>query len=210
MSERVAQATATTTGPAGVLVEIARELRAEGTVISPHVVDPPDTPTIGLLVALGPSRRGLATEYAGIVERVREGYLLHYEAPRVIAGADRDLALLAGDHLYALGLERLARLGDLETVRELADLISLCAQLHSDSRGGAETARALWLATAAAIAGDANERYRAAKAAVRDGAASAAEALRVAASEMATAAGLEAPLAEAADALESAADRGAS
>jgi hypothetical protein len=207
MSENRAHATA----PAAVLVEIARELRAEGTVISPHVVDPADAPAVGLLVAHGPRRHRLATEYAGIIERVREGYLLHYERPRVIAGADRDLTLLAGDHLYALGLERLARLGDLETVRELADLISLCAQLHSgDSRGGAETARALWLATAVAIAAGTNERYRAAKAAVRDGTPGAAtRELRAAASEIAAAARLDAPLAEAAYAIESAADRGA-
>ena len=33
---------------------------------------------------------------------------------RVVRGAEPDLALLAGDYLYALGLERLAALGDLE------------------------------------------------------------------------------------------------
>ena len=38
---------------------------------------------------------------------------------------DPDLALLAGDRLYALGLERLAALGDLEAVAELADVIAL-------------------------------------------------------------------------------------
>ena len=63
-----------------------------------------------------------------MVEAVREGYLLHYGEPRMLAGHDPDLALLAGDYLYALGLERLAALGDPEAVRELSDLISLCAQ----------------------------------------------------------------------------------
>ena len=38
---------------------------------------------------------------------VREGYELHYARP----GADPDLALLDGDHLYAAGLERLAAEG---------------------------------------------------------------------------------------------------
>ena len=38
---------------------------------------------------------------------------------------DPDLALLLGDQLYALGLARLAELGDLDAVAELADLISL-------------------------------------------------------------------------------------
>ena len=44
-----------------------------------------------------------------MVEAVREGYLLHYGEPRLLVGADADLALLAGDYLYALGLERLPR-----------------------------------------------------------------------------------------------------
>jgi len=39
--------------------------------------------------------------------------------------------LLAGDHLYALGLARLAALGDLDAVAELADVISLSAQAHA-------------------------------------------------------------------------------
>ena len=38
-----------------------------------------------------------------MVEAVREGYLLHYGEPRVLAGHDSDLAVLAGDYLYALG-----------------------------------------------------------------------------------------------------------
>ena len=51
-----------------------------------------------------------------MVEAVREGYLLHYGEPRLLAGHDADLALLAGDYLYALGIERLAALGDPEAV----------------------------------------------------------------------------------------------
>jgi hypothetical protein len=35
---------------------------------------------------------------------------------------------MAGDRLYALGLARLAELGDLQAVGELADVISLAAQ----------------------------------------------------------------------------------
>lgn len=192
--------------PADALAEIAAELRAEASVISPHVVEPAEAPALGLLVAAGPRSREARGEYAGVVERVREGYLLHYAAPRLVAGADRDLALLAGDHLYALGLERLARLGDLEAVRELADLISLCAQLHGDS-GDGEPAGELWLATAVAIAAGPSAGYRAAKGAVREGSPLAGGALRAAATEMATAAGLDAPLAEAVYAIESA-DRG--
>ena len=74
-----------------------------------------------------------------MVEAVREGYLLHYGEPRLLAGHDADLALLAGDYLYALGIERLAALGDAEAVAVLAELIGRCAQLHSRGprgRGG--------------------------------------------------------------------------
>ena len=82
-----------------------------------------------------PSRRPSASlaarpaEYALVVEAVREGYLLHYGEPRLLAGHDPDLALLAGDYLYALGLDRLAALGDTRAVAILADLISTCARL---------------------------------------------------------------------------------
>ena len=57
-----------------------------------------------------------------------------------------DLRLLAGDALYALGLERLAQDGDLEAVAELADLISDCAQAHSENR--ADAAEQRWAAAA--------------------------------------------------------------
>ena len=67
-----------------------------------------------------------------MVEAVHEGYLLHYGEPRLLAGHDPDLALLAGDYLYALGLDRLAALGDDRAVAILGDLISRCAQLHAE------------------------------------------------------------------------------
>ena len=91
-------------------------------------------PAFGLLAAAGPRAAEAPAEYSLLVESVREGYLLHYGEPRVVVGADADLALLAGDYLYALGLERLAALGDLEAIRELSDLISLSAQLHDGAR----------------------------------------------------------------------------
>ena len=63
---------------------------------------------------------------------------------------DPDLALLAGDRLYALGLERLAAIGDLEAVAELADVIALCAQAHAE--GDPARAEAVWDAGARAVA----------------------------------------------------------
>jgi hypothetical protein len=86
---------------------------------------------------------------AFVMEAVYEGFLMHYREPRVFAGMDPDLRLLAGDALYALGLERLAERGDLAAVAELADLISLSAQAEAEGRA-AEVPR-LWEATVAAL-----------------------------------------------------------
>jgi hypothetical protein len=74
------------------------------------------------------------SDRAFVLEAVREGYELHYGDPRVFAGMDDDLRLLAGDALYALGLARLAESGDLAAVAELADLISACAQAQAEDR----------------------------------------------------------------------------
>lgn len=137
--------------PADALRILAAQLREEGTPISPHVVEPREEPELGLLVAAGPRAAGAPGEYALVIESVREGYLLHYGEPRLLAGHDADLALLAGDYLYALGIERLAALGDDEAVRELANLISGCAQLHAEGR--VAEAPTLWAAAARAVAG---------------------------------------------------------
>ena len=58
---------------------------------------------------------------------------------------DEDLALLAGDSLYALGLARLAQESDLEAVAMLADLITNCAKAHAE--GDPASATRLWDAT---------------------------------------------------------------
>ena len=85
-----------------------------------------------------------------VLDAIREGYELHYGTPRVFAGMDDDLRLLAGDALYALGLERLAATGDLEAVAELADLISDCAQAQAEGDGAAAEER--WAAAAKKLA----------------------------------------------------------
>jgi hypothetical protein len=115
------------------LRELADRLRSEATPISPHVVAEPSGPAYDSFV----------------LDAVREGYLLHYGEARLLAGQDPDLGLLAGDYLYALGIERLAAAGDTGAVLELADLISACAQLQAEGRAGAEAA--LWRTAAAAI-----------------------------------------------------------
>jgi hypothetical protein len=77
-----------------------------------------------------------------VLEAVHEGYLMHYIDPNGFGGMDEDLALLAGDSLYALGLARLAEEGDLEAVAMLADLITNCAKAHAE--GDPAAAADLW------------------------------------------------------------------
>ena len=80
-----------------------------------------------------------------VLEAVHEGYLLHYGEPNGFAGMDQDLALLAGDSLYALGLARLAEEEDIAAVAMLADLITGCAKAHAE--GDAQSALNLWSKT---------------------------------------------------------------
>lgn len=137
--------------PAAALEVLAAALRGEETPISPHVVDPREQPLFGPLTAAGPRAASSPGEYSLVVEAVCEGYLLHYGEPRLLAGHDADLALLAGDYLYALGIERLAALGDAVAIGHLADLISACAQLHAEGRSADVDDR--WRAAARAIGG---------------------------------------------------------
>jgi hypothetical protein len=194
------------TDPAEALAALATLLREEGSVISPHVAEPSTRPVLGMLATAGPRTTAAPGEYAFVVEAVREGYELHYGRPRVVARADRDLELLAGDYLYALGLERLAALGDLDSVRELSDLISLAARVHdrdgSDNRVTAESA-ALWLGAVTAIAAGGGAAHEHGKAALQAGAAEAAAELRAAADDMAAQGGFTQALGEAAAQLDS-------
>lgn len=134
--------------PAGALQALADQLRAEDTPITPHVVDPAEPSHLGELAGGG--------EYALVVEAVREGYLLHYEEPRLLAGHDSDLALLAGDYLYALGLDRLAALEDTRAVAILSDLISTCARLQAE--GETSPIENLWRRAAGEVGSSPDQR----------------------------------------------------
>jgi hypothetical protein len=131
------------------------------------------------LAAGGPRAAADPAEVELAVTAVHEGYRLHYGSPRVLAVADPDLALLAGDRLYALGLARLADLGDLVAIGELADVIALSAQAHA--AGDAALAQAAWEAGGAAIGWGPDARTAAAKDRARAGDPGAESALRDAA-----------------------------
>jgi hypothetical protein len=136
----------------GTLDALAGGLRAGGGLLTEATVDPPDGlgAPLGDLAASGERTRECAADYAELVEAIHEGYLAHYGEGRVLRSVDADLELLAGDHLYALGLERLAALGDLESVAILAGVIASCAQARAEGRP--DDAVEAWQAGARAVA----------------------------------------------------------
>jgi len=122
-----------------VLRDLADRLRADGGLIAG---------------ALAEAREGAAFPRLGgdrafAAEASYEGARLHYGEARVVRSDDPDLALLAGDRLYALGLARLAERGDLEAVGVLADVISAAAQAHAEGDPG--RADAAWRQGAEAL-----------------------------------------------------------
>jgi hypothetical protein len=138
---------------------LAVALREHGGIVAASLVPdraadgrepgPPAPPGAPQLAASGPRAAGHEADYELLLEMILEGSQLHYGGPRVVSDEDPDLALLLGDQLYALGLSRLADLGDLAAVAELADLISLLATARA--AGDGELADAVWRAAAAAI-----------------------------------------------------------
>jgi hypothetical protein len=82
------------------------------------------------------------------LETIYEAYLLHYGRPRLFAPGDGDTALLLGDYLYAHGLVRIAQHENVAAVVDLAELISLCAQVRAAGQDGDGAA---WAATAALL-----------------------------------------------------------
>jgi len=121
------------------LAEIVASVQVE---LAPYAVADPGEGRFESIVEDG--------DRAFVLEAVYEGHLLHHGEPRAFAGMDVDLRLLAGDALYALGLARLAELGDLDAVTELADLISLSARVAVEQRE--DLGEPLWEATAAFLA----------------------------------------------------------
>jgi hypothetical protein len=84
-------------------------------------------------------------EYDQLLEDIGEGVRLHYGA----VSGDPDLDLLIGDQRYAMGLVRLAELGDLAATVTLADAISAVAQARAE--GDPARAMAAWAAADSAV-----------------------------------------------------------
>jgi hypothetical protein len=164
------------------VARLAAALRDEGGTVAEYVVDSgrasssPAAPGPPQLAASGPRTATSAGEYELLLEMILEGSLLHYGEARALRVDDPDLALLLGDQLYALGLLRLAALGDLDAVAELADMISLISQ--AAAAGDDELAAAVWEAGAVAIGWGADPGHEQAKALARSGRPEAAAELR--------------------------------
>jgi hypothetical protein len=136
-------------------------------------------PSPAAVAAEGPRAEGRRDEYELLVEAIYEGYLLHYGTPRVVRAQDADVGVLAGDRLYAIGLERLVALGDADAVAELADTITLSALAQGS--GAAELADAIWDAGARAVGWGTSAAHVRAKTLVLEGSAEALEAMRTSA-----------------------------
>lgn len=157
-------------------------LRGEGGALAAALASAgpvgPERPDHAATAAAGPCAAGHADEIALAVRAVLEGARLHYAGSQAVPIGEPDLALLAGDRLYALGLARLAELGALDAIAELADVIALGAQAHA--AGDPDLAEAAWELGAAAVGWGTSPEARAAKASAQAGAPGAAEALRAA------------------------------
>lgn len=167
----------------GPITRLRAAVRASGTPLAAHLGDGPDveppvgeTPDRAPLAAAGPRVKRHRDDIEVAVAAVEEGYRLHYGRSRALRIEDTDLALLAGDRLYALGLARLAAIGDVTAIAELADVISLSAQ--GQATGDDELADAAWDAGVAAIGWGPSARLDEAKARARAGDRGAARALR--------------------------------
>jgi hypothetical protein len=119
----------------------------------------------GDLAASGPRAAGRESQLRDAVAAVHDGYEHHYGSTQAADSPDRDLALLDGDRRYADGLARLAAIGELTAIAELADAISLCAQAHAEERPN--VADAVWAASATAIGWGATPELAGAKARAR-------------------------------------------
>jgi len=128
------------------LAEIHAELKQDDRLLAEALLTSPEAsaagPTDELQSEIDPQLR------VG-VEAIREGHLLHWATGRVLNTPDLDLALLAGDRLYALGLERVAATGSRSAIASLSRLIKDSATAMAGSN--VALAEELWISTCASI-----------------------------------------------------------
>lgn len=158
----------------GALERLAERVLEEGAPLAVRSPGPGGfgESVYGTLAGSGPRTADRSGEYAFVVEAVREGYLCHYDRSRILDRPDADLALLAGDLFYAIGISGLSTLDDLESTGILSDLIRVAAELQAAGR--ADLAESLWLGQILALACGKDEVQQAAVRALEGGSATAA------------------------------------
>ena len=134
---------ATSSATTDLFDAIAGEAAAESPLWAEQLRGEPERE--GVFGPLAPARFALG------LETIYEGYLVHYGRARLFSSAERDVALLLGDYLYAHGLVRIAATGDLNAVATLAELISTCAHLRAEQ---AEDDGEAWVDAVHRLGGD--------------------------------------------------------
>jgi len=109
----------------------------------------------------GAPKIGNDSRYLVAVEAIYEGYLLHYGKSRLLSLAGQDIQLLAGDYLYALGLNYLATTENIAAVCSFSELIMACAQAQASSQ--LQRAEALWEVTISELGWGISKQLEAAK-----------------------------------------------
>jgi hypothetical protein len=136
-------------GVEALRIELLKQGGTVAELVGGEPAGPLDEPGPAQLASAGPRASANAAEYELLVEMIYEGSRLHYGPQRLVRTDDPDLALLVGDQLYALGLARLAELGDLTAVRALADVIAQVAEARA--AGDEAAGEAAWEAGARAV-----------------------------------------------------------
>ena len=107
---------------------IAAHARGESPLWAGALRSDPDWEPVFSPLAPEPFALGLETIY--------EAYLVHYGESRLFESPAEDERVLLGDYLYAHGLVRIAEAGGVDAVAVMAELISTCAALRTQSGGG--------------------------------------------------------------------------
>ena len=148
--------------PADIWETIALEATRESTVWAEALRDPSEREHVYVFSPLADDVFALG------LETIYEGYLLHYGRPRLFAAPDRDTGVLLGDYLYAHGLVRIAELGRVAVVADLAELLSLCAHVRAEAAVSRPLPDgAVWAATVALL-GEEDGRLESARSALRE------------------------------------------
>ncbi len=115
---------------------ISREIAADSPLFAESLAPAPGDDASGgysdLFTVAGGAGAVHGDRYRFTLEYIFEGYLLHYGSSRLLRPGRRDFRLLAGDYMYARGLDRIAALEDIFCIEMLSRLIEFCSFVHCE------------------------------------------------------------------------------